>query len=208
MIGVQAAAAGIADTQGGRHRHGASTRAWPPSGSGSRPRTPSRARWPAQKVTLDQVRNDAAAADDGQQAARSRKSGRRPPSRRRRSRRSTRRIPRRSRSPTQVRASHILITVPQDADAAVKAEALAKATSVLKSARGGKGFRRTGQGVLAGSRLRRARRRSRILRRRADGAAVQRCGVQAETGNNQRRRRDAVRLSHHQGDREAAGRGR
>jgi len=42
--------------------------------------------------------------------------------------------------PDQVHASHILITVPPDGDAAVKAEALAKATSVLKSARGGKDF--------------------------------------------------------------------
>ena len=40
----------------------------------------------------------------------------------------------------RVRASHILITVPPDADAAVKAEALAKANSVLKSARSGKDF--------------------------------------------------------------------
>jgi len=42
--------------------------------------------------------------------------------------------------PARVRASHILITVPENADAAVKAEALAKATSVLKSARAGKDF--------------------------------------------------------------------
>jgi peptidyl-prolyl cis-trans isomerase C len=40
----------------------------------------------------------------------------------------------------QVRASHILIKVPEDADAGVKAEALAKATQVLKSARAGKDF--------------------------------------------------------------------
>ena len=42
--------------------------------------------------------------------------------------------------PPRVRASHILITVPENADAAVKAAALAKATSVLKSARAGKDF--------------------------------------------------------------------
>jgi peptidyl-prolyl cis-trans isomerase C len=40
----------------------------------------------------------------------------------------------------QVRASHILIKVPENADASVKAEALAKATKVLKSARAGKDF--------------------------------------------------------------------
>jgi peptidyl-prolyl cis-trans isomerase C len=42
--------------------------------------------------------------------------------------------------PAQVRASHILITVPPDADASVKAAALAKATKILKDARGGKDF--------------------------------------------------------------------
>jgi len=40
----------------------------------------------------------------------------------------------------QVRASHILITVAPDADATAKAEALAKAKSVLKSARAGNDF--------------------------------------------------------------------
>jgi parvulin-like peptidyl-prolyl isomerase len=39
-----------------------------------------------------------------------------------------------------VRANHILISVPADADASVKAEALAKATKILKDARGGKDF--------------------------------------------------------------------
>jgi peptidyl-prolyl cis-trans isomerase C len=42
--------------------------------------------------------------------------------------------------PARVHASHILITVPADADAGVKAEALAKATKVLKDARAGKDF--------------------------------------------------------------------
>ena len=43
-------------------------------------------------------------------------------------------------TPEQVRASHILIAVPADADAAAKASALAEATTVLKSARSGKDF--------------------------------------------------------------------
>jgi peptidyl-prolyl cis-trans isomerase C len=42
--------------------------------------------------------------------------------------------------PEQVRASHILITVPPNADASVKAAALEKVTTILKSARGGKDF--------------------------------------------------------------------
>jgi peptidyl-prolyl cis-trans isomerase C len=43
-------------------------------------------------------------------------------------------------TPDEVRASHILIAFPPDADAAAKAGALARAESVLKSARGGKDF--------------------------------------------------------------------
>jgi peptidyl-prolyl cis-trans isomerase C len=42
--------------------------------------------------------------------------------------------------PEQVRASHILITVPANADATVKAAALEKASGILKSARAGKDF--------------------------------------------------------------------
>jgi peptidyl-prolyl cis-trans isomerase C len=43
-------------------------------------------------------------------------------------------------APAQVRASHILIKVPDDATADVKAQALQKATKILKDARGGKDF--------------------------------------------------------------------
>ena len=48
--------------------------------------------------------------------------------------------PQEFRVPEQVRASHILIRVPQGADATAKAAALARAQEVLKSARAGKDF--------------------------------------------------------------------
>ena len=79
--------------------------------------------------------------------------------------------------PEQRRVSHILLSVndPKD-DAAVKA----KAEGILKRAQGGRGFREIGQGILAGSGLRGAGRRSGLVGAQGFCGALRRCGLQHE----------------------------
>ena len=104
-----------------------------------------------------------------------------------------------------VHASHILIGVPQGADAATKQAARVKAQQVLKQVKAGgdfdalaesqvTGWQRANTAATSGS-FQRARsiRRSKLTSSRSNRA-------------DERHRRDAVRLSHHKGRRAAAAR--
>ena len=81
----------------------------------------------------------------------------------------------------------------------------AKAEELLKQAHGRRRFRRAREEVLRGRGQREERRRSRLLRPRPDGAGVRSGGVRDAAGPDQRSGQDAVRLPHHQADRQEAG---
>ena len=98
----------------------------------------------------------------------------------------------------KVRASHILLKVDPKAPAASRKEAQGRIAGLLKRARSGEDFAQLAtkhsqdgsaqQGGDLG-----------YFDRRADGAGVLGRGLQAETGRDQRRRDNRLRLSHHQG---------
>ena len=100
-----------------------------------------------------------------------------------------------------VHAAHILIGLPQNATPEQKAEAKTKAAAVLKTVKAGGDFATLARANSSDHGQRAERRRSRVLPEGSDDAGVRGGGVQAEAGHGQRAGRDAVRLSHHQGDR-------
>ena len=101
-------------------------------------------------------------------------------------------------TPEQVRASHILFKTEGKDEAAVQ-EARGDRP---RQGQGRRGFRRAGQAVLGG-RLQGQRRRSRLLRPRHDGEGVRRGRLRPERRTSQRPREVAVRVPHHQDDRQA-----
>ena len=101
-------------------------------------------------------------------------------------------------TPEQVRASHILLKTEGKDEATVKA----RAEDVLKQAKAGADFAALAKKYSEDEANARKRRRPRLLRPRPDGAGVRYGGVRAEAGPDQRSGQDAVRLPHHQADRQ------
>ena len=102
-----------------------------------------------------------------------------------------------------VHASHILIGVPQGADAATKQAARAKAQAILKQVKAGGDFAALAK---ANSQDGSAQNGGDLgfFPEGPDGADLREDGVRAEAGDHERPGRDAVRLPHHQGAGEAA----
>ena len=100
-------------------------------------------------------------------------------------------------TPEQVRASHILLKTEGKDDAAVKKQA----EDLLAKVKGGADFAELAKKFSEDEVEQDQGRRSRLLRQGPDGAGVRQGRVRAEAGRDQRSRQDAVRLSHHQGDR-------
>ena len=107
-------------------------------------------------------------------------------------------------TPEQVRASHILLKTEGKDEAAVKKPAESRA----REGQGRRRLRRAGEAVLRGRAQQGQRRRPRLLRPRHDGEGVRGRRLGAEAGRDQRPREVAVRLSHHQADRQEAPRTR
>ena len=104
--------------------------------------------------------------------------------------------------PEQVRVSHILLNIEGQDEAAVKA----RAEDLLEADQGRRRLRGARQGALAGSGERRQGWRPRLLRQGPDGAGVRSRGLHAAGRPAERRRADALRVPHHEGDRQEGGR--
>ena len=103
-------------------------------------------------------------------------------------------------TPEQVRASHILFSTEGKDDAAVKA----KAEDVLKQARAGADFGALAKKYSEDEASAKNGGDLDYLDARPHGSRIRSGGVHAAGRPDQRRRQDAVRLRHHQGDRQEA----